>query len=92
MHRGYMADLVIYETKTEDSIDDPNKDVDYDLIIEEPISDQLVLKTDLAQRLRLLEIAILHYKIFCVSREDEVALNEMAQGVRDVIKDLMGGE
>ncbi len=92
MHKGYMLDLVIYETETEDSIADPDKDVDYDLVVEESLSDQLVLKTDLAKRMRLLEIAILHYKIFCISREDEIALKEMAQGVREAIDDLMRGE
>lgn len=92
MHKGYMLDLVIYKTETEDSIDDPDKDVDYDLIVEESISDQLVLKTDLAARMMLLEIAILHYKIFCTSREDEIALTEMATGVREALDDLMRGE
>ena len=93
MHKGYMLDLIVYETRTDDSNDpSPNRDVDYDLRDAEPLSDQFVSKTDLAKRMRLLEIAILHYKIFSITTEDAIALDEMARGVREAIDDLMRGE
>lgn len=95
MKQGYMLDLVIYETETEASTnnaDHEDANVDYDLVVEESLStDGFMSKHATADRLNLIQAALLHYRLFVSTNEREGILNEAARGVQAALTDLMRG-